>query len=78
MDSKRILRRRAIQQKTGLPTSSMYALIDAGRFPKPIRLAGRSVGRIEAEVDAWIEARIAESRSRPRYRQGRERESNEA
>jgi hypothetical protein len=31
-----------------------------GRFPKPVSISDRSVGWVEAEVDAWLEARIAQ------------------
>ena len=29
-------------------------------FPKKVRLGPRAVGYVESEIDAWIEARIAE------------------
>ncbi len=34
-----------------------YAHLD---FPKPVRTGKNSVAFVEAEIDAWIEARIAE------------------
>lgn len=55
-----ILRRPAVTRKTGLATSSLYAAIARGEFPKPIQIGERSVGWLSREVDAWIEARIAE------------------
>ena len=59
-DSPRILRRREVQERTGLPSSTIYDLISAGRFPRPIRLGPRAVGWLSHEVDAWIEARRIE------------------
>lgn len=47
-------------RRTGLPRASIYELMAEGRFPKPVPLAERSVGWIEAEIVSWQEARIAE------------------
>lgn len=55
--SSAILRRKMVQLKTGIPASSMYALIKTGRFPTPINLGPRSVGWLESEIDAWIAER---------------------
>lgn len=60
--SPRILRLEAVLDKTGLSRSLIYQLVSEGNFPCQIRLGLRSVGWIEAEVDDWINARIAESR----------------
>ena len=58
----RVLRRRAVQAITGLSRSTIYAKMGAGTFPSPIRLGARSVGWLVEEIEAWIAARIAESR----------------
>jgi len=56
----RILRNRAVCDKAGFRGSStLYAAMDNEGFPRPIALGPRSVGWIEEEVDAWIEARRA-------------------
>ncbi len=57
---KRILRLPALMDKVGLGRSSIYAMMAEGTFPTPIKLGERAVGWIEEEVDAWLEARIAE------------------
>lgn len=57
-----LLRRPAVEAKTGLSTSSIYARIKRGDFPAPVRLGPKSVAWIEDEVDAWIDARVAASR----------------
>ena len=57
-----MLRRRAVEAITGLSRSTIYARMSAGAFPTAIRLGGRSVGWVASEIDAWIAARIAESR----------------
>ena len=46
-----------ITQLTGL----FYKLIRDGAFPAPIKL-GRSSRWLKSEVEAWLQARIAQSR----------------
>lgn len=54
----RILRRKQVSAKTGIPGSSLYAMMDRDEFPRPIRLSKKAVGWPEHIVDAWIESRI--------------------
>lgn len=61
--STRILRLHEVCKLTGLSRSSIYLKVSVSEFPKPIKLGLRSVGWIEAEVAAWIEARINVSRT---------------
>ncbi len=66
-------------------TDPAYALLN---FPKPVRLGKNSVAFIEAEIDAWMESRIAERdehgfqpkavNPRENHRQAKEREANAA
>lgn len=51
-----------ITQLTGLTDKWFYKLIQDGTFPKPIKL-GRSSRWLQSEVEAWLQQRIAESRS---------------
>ena len=60
--AQRLIRLRTVREKTGLCKSSLYALARDGRFPKPVKIGERSSGWVEAEVDAWIGAKITESR----------------
>jgi len=58
-----ILRRKQVEARTGLSRSTIYARIAEGSFPRPIDLGGgRAVGWIEAEINAWVQARIEQSR----------------
>ena len=59
----KILRLRSVTARTELSRSCIYRFVTLGKFPKPIRLGPRAVGWLEAEVEAWIEKRIAESRT---------------
>ncbi len=55
----RILRRKQVEDRTGLSRSTIYARIAEGSFPRPIDLGGgRAVGWIEAEIEAWLQTRI--------------------
>jgi prophage regulatory protein len=58
-----ILRRKQVEARTGLKRSTIYAKIAANEFPAAVRLGARSVGWVESEILAWLESRIAASRS---------------
>lgn len=58
--ARKIIRRRIVEERTGLCRSDLYAKIARGEFPKPVRLGPQAVGWVEAEVEAWIADRIAE------------------
>jgi prophage regulatory protein len=47
----------SVVRRTTLSRSHLYALIKAGKFPKPIKLGARSVGWRVEDVEAWIAAR---------------------
>lgn len=51
-----------ITRLTGLTDKWFYKLIKDGVFPKPIKL-GRSSRWLQSEVEAWLQERIAQSRS---------------
>ena len=60
--TQRFLRRREVESITGLPRSSLYGLMKAGQFPKPVPLndEGHAVAWVESEISEWQEERIAE------------------
>jgi prophage regulatory protein len=49
----------AVVKRTTISRSHLYALLKAGKFPKPLRLGARAIGWRVEEVDAWIAARPA-------------------
>lgn len=55
-----ILRLPEVIAKTGRSRSTLYADIEAGKFPKPVKLGARAIGFVADEIDDWIAARIAE------------------
>lgn len=55
----RLIRRKEVQAKTGLGASSIYAMMQQGKFPKAVNISERRVAWIESDVDQWINERIA-------------------
>jgi prophage regulatory protein len=53
-----------VKEMTGLSRSTIYSWITAGRFPAPVRLGPRSVAWLKEEIEAWVHARISESRTK--------------
>ncbi|RIJ09698.1 AlpA family phage regulatory protein [Pseudomonas sp. 91RF] len=60
LPERRILRRREVEQKTGLKRAFIYVLMNQGRFPRSLRLGARAVGWDAMEVDQWIADRLKE------------------
>jgi prophage regulatory protein len=61
-----LLRLKQVQARTGLSKTGLYARIAAGTFPPSVKLGqgARSAAWASGEVDAWIQARIAERKPR--------------
>lgn len=57
-----ILRRKQVEERTGLSRSTIYLRIAQGTFPKAIQLGARAVGWIDAEVEEWLSRRVEQSR----------------
>jgi len=53
-----ILRRKQVEDRTGLSRSTIYLYIQEGAFPKPINLGSRAVGWLEYEIEEWLMDRI--------------------
>lgn len=50
----RILRIRAVLERTGLSRSTLYRKIQCGAFPKQVRIAERCAGWRESAVKEWL------------------------
>ena len=57
-----ILRRRQVEERTGLSRSSIYLRVSQGNFPKAISLGARAVGWLDTEIDAWLSQQLNLSR----------------
>lgn len=55
-----LLRRREVEQRTGLSRSTIYAWINDNRFPRPVKLGERIVAWRESDIDDWLESRVSE------------------
>lgn len=54
----KLLRLPAVEERTGLKKSTIYAGVKAKTFPAPVRLSARAVAFREEEIDFWITGRI--------------------
>lgn len=62
-DEVKLLRLPTVLERTGLSRSPLYRLMAAGRFPKPIGLAGTAVKVWRSDVvEAWVEQHSAAQR----------------
>jgi len=52
-----ILRRRAVENYTGLSRSTIYAMMAEGAFPRPVKIGRRAVGWRESDIAAWLAER---------------------
>ena len=51
------LRRADVEAATGLSRSSLYAMMAAGEFPRPIRIGKRAVAWSQSSVEEWLKTR---------------------
>lgn len=53
----RILRIDELVTTTGVSRSSLYAWMQSGHFPRPVKMGLRAVGWRASVVEAWLESR---------------------
>lgn len=53
----KMLRRPAVEEAVGLGRSTIYAMMAAGEFPRPILVGRRAVAWRESEILRWLEGR---------------------
>jgi len=56
----KLLRLPQVIERTSVRRSTIYEMMQAGKFPKPVKLNLRSNGWLESEIGDWLENRIAE------------------
>ena len=52
-----LLRLRRVVEVTGLSSSSLWRLEQAGEFPRRVRIGARAVGWLEEAVEEWVRSR---------------------
>lgn len=57
----RLLKRAEVSKITTLGKTSLYELMKAGEFPKPINIGGRRVAWLQSDVENWITDRLAQA-----------------
>ena len=55
----KFLRRREVEELTGLSRSTIYALMSRGEFPKPVKVSTRAVRWRSDVIEGWQEDRTA-------------------
>ena len=63
IENNRLIRRKEVQEKTGLGASSIYAMMKSGEFPQCLNLSERRVAWIESDIVKWIAERVASHRA---------------
>lgn len=61
-----IHRMRGLPRIVGFSRSEIYRLLDAGLFPRPVKLGSRSVGWRESDLAEWLASRQPCTRQPPR------------
>lgn len=56
---KRIIRLAEAKNLSGLSRSSIYALMNEGKFPQKVSIGSRAIGWVENEIQDWIEERVS-------------------
>jgi prophage regulatory protein len=59
----KILRLPEVMDRVGICRALIYRRMISGTFPKQIALGPRAVGWLEHEIDAWLMARVQQSRA---------------
>ncbi|MBC7624130.1 MAG: AlpA family phage regulatory protein [Aeromicrobium sp.] len=54
----------ATDKKASISRSLRHKLIKDGKFPQPIPIGTRRIAFLESDIDDWIAARVAASRTR--------------
>lgn len=52
------MRRPEVERTVGLSRSAIYAAMDRGDFPRPIKIGRRAVGWKASDVTNWLESRL--------------------
>ena len=61
--SKKFIRLPEVKNKTGLSRSSIYLRMSNGEFPRSISLGSRAIAWLEADIEQWLDKRIAASKA---------------
>lgn len=54
----KIIRLPEVKKVTGLSRSTIYKMMNEKTFPAQISLGAKSVGWLEADIQAWVQERV--------------------
>ena len=63
--SQNLIRLPEVERRVGVSGREIYRRVSAGNFPRPVKIGTRSIAWIEAEIDAYVETKIAGRDARP-------------
>ena len=52
------IRRKALEAKLGLSCSTIYAMMAADKFPRPVKIGRRAVGWRNTDIQAWVRSKV--------------------
>jgi prophage regulatory protein len=58
----RMLRRKEVENRTGLKRSTIYENMAKGTFPRPVRIGEKIVCWPEHEIESWLQEQVKKSR----------------
>ena len=53
----RLLKRREVEEITGLSRSTIYRMLNTGQFPQPVRIGPKTVRWRMSDIVKWMESR---------------------
>ena len=53
----RLLRRRQVEEITGMSRSTIYKMMQNGDFPRPVKIGPAAVRWRSSDIRAWVESR---------------------
>lgn len=62
MNADKLHRRPVVEEITGLSRSTIYAMMDEGDFPRPVRIGRRAVAWRDSDLNAWLTSRETASK----------------
>ena len=57
----KILRLKAVKERVGLSTATIYAMVQRGEFPRQVKIGPRAVGWLDSQVEGFIAQRVCAS-----------------
>lgn len=56
--AERLIRIGAVAARIGLSRATIYRMVEAGKFPAPVRITSRCIAWPESAVNDWVSVRL--------------------